>query len=85
MDKELSNFTTELMDVLKNTKDLYGFIFTVQTVNAAGMNIETLEVCSEDGSVCQTFRLRFLMQIKEKYKVSMGDIAYYIVDEMGLR
>ena len=85
MDKELSNFTTELIDVLKNTKDLHGFLFTVQTVNAAGMSIETLEVRSEDDSACQTFHLQFLRQMKEKYNTTMKDIAYYIVDEMMLR
>lgn len=85
MDKDLNNFTTELINVLKKTKDLYGFLFTVQTINAAGMNIETLEVRSEDGSICQTFHLQFLLQMKEKYKATMKDIAYYIVDEMGLR
>ena len=49
MDKDLDNFTTELIDALNNAEDLYGFLFTVQTVNAAGVNIETLEVRSEDG------------------------------------
>ena len=53
MDKDLYNFTTELIDALNNTEDLYGFLFTVQTINAAGTSIETLEVRSEDGSVLE--------------------------------
>lgn len=57
MDKDLYNFTTELIDALNNTEDLYGFLFTVQTINAAGISIETLEVRSEDGSICQAFHL----------------------------
>lgn len=40
MDKDLYNFTTELIDALNNTEDLYGFLFTVQTINAAGISIE---------------------------------------------
>ena len=85
MDKDLYNFTTELIDALNNTEDLYGFLFTVQTINAAGTSIETLEVRSEDGSICQAFNLQFLRQIKEKYKMTIRDVVYYIVDEMGLR
>lgn len=85
MDKDLNSFTAELIEALNNTEDLYGFLFTVQTVNAAGVNVETLEVRSKDGSICQAFHLRFLRQIKEKYKTTMADIVYYIVDEMGLR
>lgn len=85
MDKDLNSFTAELIEALNNTEDLYGFLFTVQTVNAAGVNIETLEVRSEDGSICQIFHLQFLRQIKEKYKTTMADIVYYIVDEMRLR
>lgn len=81
MDKDLYNFTTELIDALNNTEDLYGF----QTINAAGTSIETLEVRSEDGSICQAFHLQFLRQIKEKYKMTIRDVVYYIVDEMGLR
>lgn len=85
MDKDLYNFTTELIDALNNTEDLYGFLFTVQTINAAGTSIETLEVRSKDGSICQAFHLHFLRQIKEKYKMTIRDVVYYIVDEMGLR
>lgn len=85
MDKDLYNFTTELIDALNNTEDLYGFLFTVQTINAAGTSIETLEVRSKDGSICQAFHLQFLCQIKEKYKMTIRDVVYYIVDEMGLR
>ena len=85
MDKDLYNFTTELIDALNNTEDLYGFLFTVQTINAAGTSIETLEVRSEDGSICQAFHPQFLRQIKEKYKMTIRDVVYYIVDEMGLR
>lgn len=79
MDKDLYNFTTELIDALNNTEDLYGFLFTVQTINAAGTSIETLEVRSEDGSICQAFHLQFL------HKMTIRDVVDYIVDEMGLR